>query len=144
MSSNRSKTKFSIRIIPTSASFGLIWIDSDWKFGLDQSEFGLIRIGSDSFALLTGLNRIRLDRFFYRFSSNDLHNVFQIGSEWFELARTQISELIGIVLIGSEWTPIRYFRQGIKLQEINLSVCKLYKTEREARGSNRTKREARR
>ena len=35
-----------------------------------------------------------------------------IYSEWFALARIQISEWIGIVLIGSEWIPIRYFRQG--------------------------------
>ena len=51
-------------------------------------------------------------------------NVFRIGSEWFALARIQISELIGIFLIGSEWIPIRYFRQGsieASLQDFTLN-----------------------
>ena len=33
-------------------------------------------------------------------------------SEWFALVWIQISEWIGIVLIGSEWISIRYFHQG--------------------------------
>ena len=49
---------------------------------------------------------------FNRFSLNEIQKVFRIGSEWFELARIQISKWIGIVLIGSELIPIRYFRQG--------------------------------
>ena len=81
------QTKFSIRIIPTLDSFGLLpRIKSDW--------FGLM---------------------FNRFSSNETQNVFRIGSGWFALARIQISEWIGIVLINWEWISIRYFRQGYSL-----------------------------
>ena len=32
--------------------------------------------------------------------------------KFFGLARIEISERIGIVLFGSEWIPIQYFRQG--------------------------------
>ena len=55
-------------------------------------------------------------------NQSEVQHVFWISSEWFALARIQISEWIGIVLIGSdcigivlissEWIPIRYFRQG--------------------------------
>ena len=77
-------------------------IDSDWKLG-----FGLVRINLDC---RLGLNGIGSDWCFYRFLSKELQNVFRIGSEWFALAWIQISDWIGIVLIGSEWIPIRYFR----------------------------------
>ena len=33
-------------------------------------------------------------------------------SEWFGIFRKQISERLGIVLIRSDWIPIRNFRQG--------------------------------
>ena len=46
------------------------------------------------------------------FKTNEIQNNFWIGSGWFALARIQISEWFGIVLIGSEWIPIRNFRQG--------------------------------
>ena len=49
----------------------------------------------------------RFELIFDRFSSNKIQNVFQIGSEWFALARIQISEWIGKVLIGSEWICIQ-------------------------------------
>ena len=102
MNPTQSESKFSIRINPNHFDFGFIRIDSDWKFGLDKSEirliwidldwkldFGLVGIHSDC---CLGSNRIRSDRFFYCFSSNELQNVFRIGSEWFALARIQISE----------------------------------------------------
>ena len=50
--------------------------------------FGFVRIRSDR---SLGLSRI-----------NDFQKVFRIGSDWFELVRIQISELFGIILIGSE------------------------------------------
>ena len=87
MNPNQPETKFSIRINPSSDRFGLIRI--------------VARIKSD-----------KVRSIFYRFLSNELQNIFRIGSEWFALAQIQISECIGIILIGSEWTPIRYFRQG--------------------------------
>ena len=75
----------------------MIRINSDWKFGLDQSKLGLIRIEnlvSDWFEFIQivasdyiGLGRI----VFYHFSSNEIQNVFRIGSEWLALARIQIS-----------------------------------------------------
>ena len=103
----------SIRMNQRSEWFGLI------SFGLNQSELGLIRIEnlvSDWF----GFSRIRSDRSFYRFSPNELQNVFRIGSEWLiPLARIQILEWIGIVLIGSEWIPIWYFRQGSNHKKIS-------------------------
>ena len=69
-------------------------IHSDW--------FGLVRIHSDS---CLELNRIRSDRFFTACYQTSYKTFF--GS-----VRIQISEWIWIVLIGSEWIPIRYFRQG--------------------------------
>ena len=86
----------------------MIRINSDWEFYLDQFELrlfrieNLVRIHSDS---CLGLNRIRSERFF-----TDLHETSY--KTFFGLARIQISEWIGIVLIGSEWILIRYFRQG--------------------------------
>ena len=76
-----------IRINPTSDWFGLIWIAN-----LVSHSFEFIRIDVSE---LIGL-------IFNRFSSNEIQSVFRIGSEWFVLARIQISEWIGIVLIGSE------------------------------------------
>ena len=96
------QTQFSIRINPNHSDLGFIRIDSDWKLGLDQSELRLIRI-----------ENLVLDWFG---SLNELQNVFRIGSEWFTLARIEISEWIGIVLIGSEWIPIRYFRLGFHIR----------------------------
>ena len=46
---------FLIRINQNHSDLGFIRIHSDWKFGLDQSEFGLIRIEnlvSDSFGFI--------------------------------------------------------------------------------------------
>ena len=93
---------------------GLIWIAnfvSDW--------FGFIRI--DVLELI-GLSRIVFDRF----SLNEIQNVFRIGSEWFVLARIQISEWIGILLIDSEFRNMScnfdvrgklfYFSLGINIK----------------------------
>ena len=44
MNPNQSETKFSIQINPNEFERGMIRIDSDWKFGLDQSDLGLDRI----------------------------------------------------------------------------------------------------
>ena len=121
--------------------FGSIWaqIDSDWigfirivasdSFGLDQIDFlpffikrvikrfsdwfRIIRIGSDTDI---GMNRNSSDwlrmNSYPILSPGQLQKNFRIGSEWSPLARIQLSEWIGIVLIESEWISIRYFRQG--------------------------------
>ena len=49
MNSNESElglfqTEFSIRINPNNSDLELMGIDTDWKFVLNQSELGLIRI----------------------------------------------------------------------------------------------------
>ena len=77
------------------------------KLGLIQTEFSIriIRIipTSDSFGLILIENSIWINRsILYCFPSNELQNDFRIGPESFALARIQISEWIGIVLIGSE------------------------------------------
>ena len=36
----------------------------------------------------------------------------RIEAEWIGLVRKQISELLEIALISSDWIPIRNFRQG--------------------------------
>ena len=79
------------------------WNDSNWfwlkiRFG----SIGLIRIDPD-WKLSFGLVRIHLDWCL---------GVHRINSDWFTLTQINISEWIGIVLIGSEWIPIRYFHQG--------------------------------
>ena len=84
---DRSKPNFpseSIRIIPTSDSFGLILfesfrarIDQDWKLG-----FGLVRIHSDWFL---GINRIRSDRFltvFHQMSNKTFLRLVRNDSHW--------------------------------------------------------------
>ena len=89
-------------------------IHSDWKlirFRIDSGSYGLkiyfgfVRIHSDR---NLGLNVL----IFKLFSTNEIQNVFRIGSYWFALARIQMSEWFGIVLIGLEWIPIRNFRPG--------------------------------
>ena len=74
---------------------------SDWSKPNSQSE---------PIWIIPTLNWVWL--IFDRFSSNDIQNVFRIGLEWFALARIQILEWNGIVLIDLEWISIRYFRQG--------------------------------
>ena len=105
----QSETKFSIRINPSSDLS-----KSNFKSELirmnPRSEWcGLIVIknsvwvdpSSDWIGLKTWL-----DRFFTVFHQTRYKT-------FFGLVRIQISEWIGIVLIGSEWIPIQYFRQGI-------------------------------
>ena len=88
MKPNQSETKFSIQINPSSdwskpnfqsksiqmnprsEWFGLIFY---WKFGLDQSEIGFIRIGADC---CLGLNRTRSDRFFIVFHETSYKTFF--------------------------------------------------------------------
>ena len=55
--------------------------DSDWKFGLDKSELGFIRINASD---LTGINRIESDCF-----SIDLH-------------RTRLKTFFGMIRNGSK------------------------------------------
>ena len=55
MNPNQSETKFSIQINPNESEVGMIRINFDWKFGLDQCELGLIGIEnlvSDSFEFI--------------------------------------------------------------------------------------------
>ena len=83
----------SIRVNPRSEWFGIIlfeysvWINPSSDFNsILFSVYGLLpRIKSDWVGSI-----------FYRFSSNEIQNVFRIGSEWFALARIQISKWIGI------------------------------------------------
>ena len=63
---------------------------------------------------------------FDRFSSNEIQNVFRIGSEWFALARVQISEWIGIALIDSESISIWYFRQGNSYGKLRFTVSDVH------------------
>ena len=51
MNPDQSKQSFFIRINQNISDVGFIRIGSKWKFGFDQSELGLVRIGSDSFRL---------------------------------------------------------------------------------------------
>ena len=75
---------------PNQSELEFIRIDSDWKFILNQSDLGWIRIGLGS----SGLNRIDFLPFFIKRDTKRFSN-------WF-----------GMIRIGSEWIPIRYFRQG--------------------------------
>ena len=84
------QTEFSIRIKPNHFDRGFIRIDSDWKFGLDQSELGLktwFRIHSDS---CLGLNQISSDRFFIVFY------------------QTRCKKFFGLVRKDSHWLGFRY------------------------------------
>ena len=107
--------------------FGLVWNDpnhsylrciriySDWKFGLDQSELGLIRIEnlvSDWFGLIRIVisDEIRLGRI--DFLPFFIKRETKRFSDWFGMIHIGSDTNIGIVLIDSEWIPIRYFRQG--------------------------------
>ena len=104
MNPNQSETKFSIQINPNQSELGLIQTEFLIRINPNHSELGLIRIKN--------LVSDWCGSIFYRFSSNELQNFFRISSEKFALARVQISEWIGVVLIGSEWISIRYFHQG--------------------------------
>ena len=106
----------SVWINPSSDIFGLMWIEnlfSDW--------FGFIPINLSEFI---GLSPIDFSPFFIK----RVTNVFRIGSEWFALARIQISEWIAIVLIVSELIPIRYFRINFYLNpnRILTAFMKIY------------------
>ena len=106
------QTEFSIKINPDHSDLEFIliensvWIIPSWDWS------GLIWIEKLVSDCCLGLIRIRSDRFFTVFHQTSYKTFLWIGPEWFALARIQISEWIGIVLIGSEWIPIRYFRQG--------------------------------
>ena len=110
---------------PNQSDFGFIRIDSDWKFGLHQSEIGLIWIEnlvSDWFRFilidvseLIGLIWIDFWPFYLKRDTKRF-------SDWFASAWIQILEWIGIVLIDSEWISIRYFRQGV--QELRIQAFK--------------------
>ena len=115
------------RTIQTLDSFGLVllensvWIESE--LGL-ETWFGLERIHSDWYL---ELNRIDFWPFFIKQDTKRFSN-------WFALPRIQISESIGIVLIGLEWILIRYYRQGREflniswtdLQNIRIRVSKFF------------------
>ena len=123
------QTEFSIRIDPNHFDLGFIRIDSDWKFGYYQSELALFWI-ENLFSDWFGFIRIDVSQLigfiFDRFLSNEIQNVFRIGSEWFALARIQISEWFGIVLIDSEWISIRYYRQGTHLKNSIIFIINDY------------------
>ena len=86
---------------------GSIWMNlhrnnSDWRFGLDQFDLGLIRIHTD----WVGLIRNRL-------ASNEIQNVFWYISEQFRVIQNQILKLFEIA-------------DSLELNSIpNLSLAKL-------------------
>ena len=83
---------------------GLILIQSDWKFTSDS--FGFIWIGiSDRVGLI-----------FMYFWTNEIQNVSRIGSDWFTLARIQISVWFGIVLIQSDLIRGFYPNESERIQ----------------------------
>ena len=103
------RIEYSVLITLTSDSFGL------------RTSFGLIRIGSLGLSLIDsdwilvkiknlGLTRIETDSFLTEL--HQIENFFRIDSNEFGLARKQISQWIGMNLIGSEWISIRNFYQG--------------------------------
>ena len=88
-----------------------MWLEIPWRkyrIGIHSERIITISICSDQ----SELGLIQTE-FSIRIKPNHSNLGFiWIGSEWFALARIQISEWIAIVLIGSEWIPIWYFRQG--------------------------------
>ena len=119
------QTEFSIRINPNKSKVGMIQIGRYWKFALELSVIGLIRIDlywKLGFGFVRthsdwclGINRIKSDWFYIVFHQTRYKTFFGLvrnDSKWLALARMQISEWIGIVLIDLEWISIRYFRQG--------------------------------
>ena len=78
---------------PNISEVGMIRINSDWKFGLDQSENGYIRIENlvrIHLDCCLGLNRIRSDRFFTIFH------------------QTRFKTFFGLVQNDSHWLGYRY------------------------------------
>ena len=80
------RTKFLIRINPNDFDLGFIRINSDWKFGLDQSRLKLIRIKNLVRIDVSG----RIGLTFDHFLSNEIQNVFRISSEWLSMVQQQI------------------------------------------------------
>ena len=108
---NHNLIENSVWINPSSDFFGLIWIEN---------------LVSDSIGLMSRIKSDKVGLIFDCFLSDEIQNVSRIGSEWFSLARIQISEWIGILLIVLEWISIRLFRQGslIKIVFIfNAELC---------------------
>ena len=108
MNLNQSETKFTNRLNPAESGVGMIRINFYWQFGLDQSELELVRIEnwvSDWLGFIRIVASDYVGSIFYLFHQTSYKKFF--GSVWI-----QISEWIKIVLIGSDWNPIRYFRQG--------------------------------
>ena len=82
-----------------------------------RTSFGLSRIGSLELSRIEFWLGLKISDWygliFNRFTSNEIENFFRIESNEFGLARIQISEWIGINLIGSEWISIQDFYQRV-------------------------------
>ena len=100
---------------PNESEVGILRIDSDWEFRLNHSDLGFIRIKNFFRINSDWKSRIESAWFgliFNRITSNEFENFFRIDSDEFGLARKQISEWIGMNLIGSEWISIQNFYQS--------------------------------
>ena len=84
-------------------------IESYRVYDLHTDRPGLVRIHSDSWLRLNLIRSDRLFTVFHQMSYKTLFGLVRNDSHWLGM---QISEWIGIFLIGSEWIPIRYLRQG--------------------------------
>ena len=73
----------------------------------------LLRSRSDSFGQKSRIESDWVGLIFKLFSTNEIQNVFRIGSYWFALTRIQISEWFGIALIQSEHWFIRIGNQSV-------------------------------
>ena len=101
---------------PNESEVGIIRIDNSVQIILTSDSFGLEVsgwVGINRIEFWLGLKISDWDWFiFNRFTSNDIENFFRIESDELELARIQISEWIGINLIGSEWiSPVQNSRK---------------------------------
>ena len=85
----------------TRSDLGSIRIDSDWKFVWDESKLGL----KTCFRFIIRIERELIGLIINSFTSNEIQKVFG-------LVQKQILEWLEIVLIRSDWIPIRNFRQG--------------------------------
>ena len=97
-----------IRIHPRSDWFKMNFQSESIRMNSSSDWFGLktwFRIHSDS---CLALNRVRSNRFLPFFIKRDTKRF----SDLFGMIRIGLDTDIGIVFIGSEWIPIRYFCQG--------------------------------
>ena len=111
----------SIRMNSNHFELGFIQIDSDWKFGLDQSQLGLIRIDLDwklGFGLvrihvleLIGLDRIDFWPFFIKRDTkrfSDWFGIIRIGSDTDVGMNRNSSDWLGMNRNSSDWLGMNF------------------------------------